>query len=821
MSLLSNKYERALASLRNGRVGEADALCREILLAEGRHAEALHLLGFIALQRAQPDQAVGWIGRSLAVNPLQPVACLNLANALLQQGDAARAVTMCDRALMLRPDYAEALGNRGTALLRLGKAAEALESYDSALRMKPASAQFHSNRGTALRELSRFGEALTSYECALRLAPDLLEARLGRAALLRDAGRIPEALRALDETIERFPGVALAHHERANLLFQQERRDEALRDYDIASRLAPRDADIAFNRAGVLYSLGQLEAALGGYDQAIALNPMLSKAHCYRGNALLRLRRHAEALESYQCALRLQPTYPAALCGASDALRELGRFVEALAAADQVLDLDHGNAHALHNRARCLIALRRPEEAAECFEQLRRQAPDRMPEYALGLMLHARLSCCDWRDYEELAAEVIAGVRNGSRLTLPSVFAVISDSAADQQRCAQLFADNNWAPAAQPAWTGPPYRHARIRLAYVSADFREHPVSQLLVRVLETHDREKFEVVGISLRPEHDSPLGQRVKRAFDRFIDVSGRSDREIVALLRELEIDIAVDLNGYTDGFRAPVFAGRAAPIQVNFLGYPGTLGATYYDYILADEMVIPRDQRPFYTERVVCLPDCYQPNDPLPLTRSPPQRSEHGLPEDAFVFCCFNGPHKILPDTFGIWMQLLERVPGSVLWLSHARESCVSNLRREAERRHVSPDRLVFARRVPQLSDHLARYGLADLFLDTLPFNAHTTACDALWSGLPVLTCMGSTFAGRVAASLLTTLGLPELICQDRAGYVARALELATNPDSLRALRSRLARHRATGPLFDPERYRRNLEAAYETMLLPPSG
>ena len=814
-------YERALASLRNGRVGEADALCREIVQAEGRHADALHLLGFIALQRAQPDQAIGWIGRSLAVNPLQPVACLNLANALLQLGDAGQALAMCDRALVLRPDYAEALGNRGTALLRLGKASEALESYDSAIRTKPASAQFHNNRGTALRELSRFAEALASYDRALGLAPDLLEARLGRIETLRGAGQLVEALTEADTLVARHTGNIAAglHHVRANLLFQLDRRDEALLEYETASQLAPRDADIAFNRGTLQYAMGRIEPALASFDLAISLHPGLEKAHCYRGNCLFRLRRRSEALDSFSRALQLQPAYPDALCGVSDSLRELGRFTEALTAADQAVDLTPEHTDALHSRARCLVALRRPEDAAECFGKLWRQSPERMPEYALGLMLHARLSCCDWSDFQELAATVVERVKSGSRATLPSVFAVISDSAADQRDCARLFADSIRTPApAQPGWTGSRYRHGKIRLAYVSADFREHPVSQLLVRVIESHDRERFEVVGISLRPEHDSALGQRMKFAFDRFIDVSELSDAQVVALLRELEIDIAVDLNGYTDGFRAPLFAQRSAPIQVNFLGYPGTLGAAYYDYILADEIVIPRDHEPFYDEKVLRLSHCYLPNDPQPLAESALRRCDHGLPQGAFVFCCFNAPHKILPDTFRIWMDLLDKVPGSVLWLSQARQSCVDNLRREADRHGVSPDRLVFAERVPELRDHLARHRLADLFLDTLPFNAHTTACDALWSGLPVLTCLGGTFAGRVAASLLTALGLPELICRNRAEYAARALELATHPVLLLTLRSRLTRNRATSPLFDPERYRRNLEAAYEAMLAP---
>jgi predicted O-linked N-acetylglucosamine transferase (SPINDLY family) len=365
-----------------------------------------------------------------------------------------------------------------------------------------------------------------------------------------------------------------------------------------------------------------------------------------------------------------------------------------------------------------------------------------------------------------------------------------------------------------PLWAGERYRHDRIRVAYVSADFRVHAVSHLLAGVFERHDRRRFDTFAISLRPEEPSALGQRVKAAFSRFIDVSERSDRDAAELLRALEIDIAVDLTGFTDGLRPQILARRPAPIQVNYLGFPGTMGASYMDYILADAFVIPPAQAQYFSECVVYLPECFQANDDQRAISGGATRAGAALPEGAFVFCCFNNSHKLNPVMFDIWMRLLDRVPGSVLWLLSAGEAVGRNLRAEAAKRGVDPGRLVFAPRLPY-AEHLGRLELADLFLDTLPFNAGATASDALWAGLPVLTCAGEAFAARMAGSILRAVGLPELITHGLADYEARALELAQQPRTLRTLRQTLSDNRRGAPVFDTDRRRRSLESAYVEM------
>ena len=358
-------------------------------------------------------------------------------------------------------------------------------------------------------------------------------------------------------------------------------------------------------------------------------------------------------------------------------------------------------------------------------------------------------------------------------------------------------------------------RPAKLRIGYFSSDFRQHPMAWWIGELIEKHDRRRFEIFGFSLKDANDE-VRRRLRAGFDQFVDVQGSSDGDVAVLSRRLGIDIAVDLNGFTTYSRTKIFALRAAPIQVNYLGYPGTMGADFIDYLVGDSTVVPEDHRPGYAEKIAYLPDTYQPNDTRrPISERIFTRAELGLPEQGFAFCCFNSTYKITPEVFDDWMAILGQVPGSVLWLLQTSALAMANLRREAEQRGIAGDRLVFAKRMPLPEDHLARHRLADLFLDTLPYNAHVTTTDALWAGLPVLTRIGETFAGRVAASFLRAIGLPELITTSRQAYRERAVELARNPGQLQALRRKLAANRSTAPLFDMDRFARHLEAAYEAM------
>ena len=420
---------------------------------------------------------------------------------------------------------------------------------------------------------------------------------------------------------------------------------------------------------------------------------------------------------------------------------------------------------------------------------------------------------CDWNDLPAQSAHLIATIRGKAQVVAPFASLSISTSPAEQLQSAEgAIADLGAFPK---LWRGEVYAHERVRIAYLSADFREHPVACLVAGMLEAHDKTRFEVAGLSFGPDDQSDMRRRITGAFEHFLDVRSLSDQAVAELIRQREIDVAVDLTGFTAHGRPGISIRRPAPIHVNYLGYPGTMGSTAFDYVVADKVVIPDEQRCFFTEQVVWLPDVYQANDnQRRIAEKVPTRRECGLPDKGLVFCSFNNTFKITPEIFDVWMRLLREIDGSVLWLIAGDATTSENLRREAEKRGVPREDLIFASRMP-LADHLARHRLADIFLDTLPYNAHTTASDALWAGLPVLTCLGSTFAGRVAGSLLNAAGLSELVTENLDDYEALAIKLARDPALLSSLKAKLAANRLACTLFDTQRFTRHLEAAYITM------
>jgi predicted O-linked N-acetylglucosamine transferase (SPINDLY family) len=558
---------------------------------------------------------------------------------------------------------------------------------------------------------------------------------------------------------------------------------------------------------------GDPEAAVTLISQAIRVNPRNADALTNLGNALRERGRHAQALTCYDRALGIRPDSAETRYNRALALQELHHHDDALAEYDRALVLRPGYIEARYNRGVVLQDSKRYEDAALAFAQLLELAPD--CPYAAGKLGYLRLLCCDWASYHDQLAQLSGDVCAGRRVCDPFSFAAMSDSPAAQLACARTYAADKYPPAAAPLWSGERYAHDKIRVAYLSADFHEHATTHLMAGLFEHHDADRFEITAISFGPDRRDDMRQRLVKVFGRFINVRGKSDREVALLLREMEIDIAVDLKGYTQGSRPGILAQRPAPVQINYLGMPATMGASYFDYIIADAWVIPPEHHPHYSEQILYLPDTYWvTDDSRHIDVHTPSRADLSLPEEGFVFCCFNNNYKTTPDLFTLWMRLLHQVSGSVLWLLEDNPVAARNLRAQAQLHGIAPERLVFAPRVAA-GAYLARHRLADLCFDTLPYNAHTTACDALWAGLPVLTCAGKTFAGRVAASLLSAAGLPELITRDLDHYAALALELAHNPARLREIRARLAHNRGTCPLFATDRFRRHLESGYITL------
>ena len=770
-------FARARLLEERGQTAEAKMACEAILVQQPNHWESITLLAELEAKQENSERAVEMYSRLVALRPDIPQPYYKRGNLLRKQARLDAALDSYDRAVALDPNYANAFCNRGVVLGLLNRLDDALISYERAIALNPGDALALYNRGDVLRELKRFSEALTSYDRALAVMPDYAEAHCNRGVLLQELKDWDAALASYNRSLEINPGIAYAYLNRGNLFREQKKLDLAMADYDRAIQADPLDARAYCNRGVALTELRQWGAAFDSLSHAIKLNPEFADAHGNLGLLLGQVLQLDAALESLDKAIALKPDYAEALRNRGDVLVGLKQYVAALASYDQAM-------------------LLKPDFA-----------------YLRGSRRHSAMYVCDWRNWESdvdaLAGEIDADVKVAPPF---SVLALV-DSARLQQKAARIWVRDQY--PAEETLPGFPRRpnSEKIRLGYFSGDFREHPVALLAAGFLEEHDRLRYEVVGFSFGPKTQDDVRKRLERTFDRFIDARDMSDEEVALMARSLDIDIAVDLAGHTGYSRTRVFAMRAAPIQVSYLGYPGTTGADYMDYLIGDRVVIPENQRRHYTEKVIYLPNSFLPHDSRrAIATGVFTRGDLGLPSNGFVFCCFNNNYKITPHTFDSWMRILTRVENSVLWLSQNESIAATNLRREALRRGVDGDRLIFADRVSSMPVHLARQRVADLFLDTLPYNAHATALDALWAGLPVLTCVGEGFASRVAASLLSAISIPELITKTMTQYESLAVHLATNPRYFAEIKQKLARNRTEAPLFQTKTFTRYLEAAY---------
>jgi protein O-GlcNAc transferase len=744
---------------------------------------------------------------------MNPQELLGQAIAFHQTGKLADAEQLYLQLMRAAPQDATAPHLLGVVRAQQGRNREALELMDAALKLRPDAPEVLSNYGNVLKAQGRFAEALASYDKALAVKPDYAATLSKRALVLRDLGRLETALDSANRALTLQPDHVEALNMRGIILADLGRADEALTSYDRALALAPNFPDTLNNRALTLKKMKRHDEALTSVEQALRLQDGFAEAWNNRGIILFDLKRMGEALDSYARALTLRPDYADVFNNRAAVLWSLKQFAESLTDCDRAIALRPDFADALVNRGHALSELNRPQEALDSYQRALAIDPDH--PNALSGLANAAMTIGDWTRTAELADVLKADVLAGKSVIQPFVLMGYWDDNALQLRCSQNYVRQAGPGPLSPLWTGERYSHNKIRVAYLSADFHSHVTAALTVEMFERHDRENFEITAVSFGPDDNSAMRARLVTAFDRFHDARQQSDRDVALLLRQWEIDIAVDLGGHTSGARPWVLAHRPAPVQAKYMGYPGTSGNGFIDYIIADRLVVPQDQDRFFSEKIATLPDTLWVTDTQRTVAAPPSRAEAGLPENCFVFCCFNHNWKITPPLFDIWMRLLARVDGSVLWLLEGNASIRANLCREAAARGIAPERLIFAGRTTP-ERHLARQQLADLFLDTLPYNAHTTASDALWAGLPLLTVPGRSFPARVAASILQAANLPELIAEDLVAYETLGLKLALDPVALKRIRDKLAANRADLPLFDTHRFTRNLEVAYRIML-----
>lgn len=827
-------------------VSAAAVLAREVQ-AFPDSIEAYSLLGIALAQQSKHQEALSVLASAIERNPQSAGAYVNLGSVLTEMGRHEDAIPQFRKAIELHPDLSQAHNNLGSAYNALGRHDAAIECYRQALRIAPGDFEVHNNLGNVLEDLGRHEEAAASYRAALAIDPNYAPAYSGLGTAFGSLGRYAEAMDCFQRALALRPDYAEAHSNLGVAFQRQKRFDEAVACHRRAISIDPRcaqayvnlgsvyletknlddavacyreavsanpDLALACTLLGAVYrKLGRFSDAIACHERALSIDPGLAEAHTNLGAVYQLQQRFDEAIACHQKAIALKPALAEALANLGAVYQEQQRPGEAMAWHQRALALKPDNAGALHNLGLLLQNLGRHREAIDCFQRALSFEPDR--DYTLSALAASEWAACVWENVDARVEALRKSVREQRSVVDPFTFLAVSQDAGEQRLCAERCVRDKVPGSVLPLFDGIPYRHQRIRLAYLSADFHAHATAYLIAGLFESHDRTRFETVGISYGPDSPSSVRARLLQSFDRVVDARSKSDAEVATLLREMEVDIAIDLKGHTKDSRPGILAHRPAPIQVNYLGYPGTLGAEFIDYILADRFVLPEDHQVFYSEKAAYLPDCYQVNDSRrKIAERTPSRLEAGLPNDSFVFCCFNNNYKIMPRVFDVWTRLLERIPRSVLWLLRDNDWAEENLRKEAQARGVDPGRLIFAPRM-NLEEHLARHRLADLFLDTLPYNAHTTASDALWSGLPVLTCAGKTFAGRVAGSLLLAVGLPELVTSNFEEYEALALKLATEAGPLNEIRRKLERNRLTASLFDTDRFRRHVESAYSTM------
>jgi predicted O-linked N-acetylglucosamine transferase (SPINDLY family) len=705
--------------------------------------------------------------------------------------------------------WADDLFDRAQSLQQQGQLDKAVELYSVLIERTPDRAPLYYKRANALNGLGRAEGALADYDRAIALDPLYAHALCNRGSVLERLGRREESLASYDRALEIDPGDVLTHYNRGSVLKDSKRFEEALASYEKALSLKNDYVEAYINRGNVLEELGQHQAAVSSFDRAIELSPLYAEAFLGRGVSLYMLRRCEQARASYDRAIALKPDYAGAYLNRGNLMLELQNHEAAAADYRKTIELDASNAEAHYCLGSSLASLKRLDSAIACFDQTMALDPHR--KYLMGSRLAAKMQACDWGGFESDLQLITEAVNAGKPVCNPLTMLALADSPALQRLAADIWVRQEFPPDDALGTPATRPRGGKIRIGYFSADFRNHPVARLTAGLFEAHDRSKFEVTAFALGVHGNDAMRARLAQAFDRFIDVRDQPDREVTALARRLGIDIAVDLGGHTEQQRGKIFALRAAPLQLSYIGYLGTLAAPYMDYLVADDTMIPPSETEHYSEKIIYLP-CYQVNDPRrAIADRGFTREELGLPAKGFVFSSLNAIHKLLPDRFELWMRMLQRVPHAVLFLYADNPVAERNLLMEARRLGVAPQRVVFAKLLP-VEEYLARFRVLDLFLDTTPYNAGTTASDALWAGLPVLTSPGRCFASRYAASLLKAVRLPELVAADPKAYEETAVRLALNPSEMQRIRDKLAMNRLSTPLFDTALFTKDLESAY---------
>ncbi|MBF0428052.1 MAG: tetratricopeptide repeat protein [Magnetococcales bacterium] len=776
----ASMIEQALQMHQTGQLEQAEILYHKLLQENPRHQDALNLLGFLNYERGLKDQAIDWIKKAIDVDPQQPLFYNNL----------------------------------GIVLQNHHKQDEALQCYHKALAINPSYHAAYSNMGTLLQSMGKLDEAMSCQEKAMALNPNFFEAYTNKGNILCDQGKLEEAIEWYKKALTINPQYITAMHNMGYVLQKMNKLDEAKLQLEKALEIKPNYLEALNCLGNVFQDQGQWKNAIACYQKALSFNPNYYEAYCNMGNVLCDQGNLEEAIACHQKALTIKPDLHESFTHMGNALQLQGRMDEAIACYKQALVISPRDKTAMENLGVACNVHGDLQGAIECNRKLL-TIQENNPN-VIASLLNLLKQTCDWSEIDSLFDQMMTLFNSGEKMINPFVFLTLATTPKQQKICAEYYIEKKYRARRHLCDQRSYDKSAsRIKIGYLSCDFLNHATAILIAELIKLHDRSRFEILIYSYSDNDGKEMRQRIIESSDQFIDILHVNHENAAQKILEDGVHILVELKGFTKGARLEISALRPAPIQVSWLGYPGTMGATYIDYIFADPFIIPHGHESDYTEKVVRLPDCYQPNDRLRIyPEQTGSRQEHGLPEHGLIFSNFNQTYKITPEIFAIWMDLLRQIPESCLWLLESNDLVAANLCREAEAHGVNPSRLVFAPKLP-VPIHLARYHLVDLVLDTYPVTSHTTASDALWVGAPLLSYVGDTFVSRVAGSLLHAIGLPELVTHSLEEYAALALELARDPQRLQALRYRLQANRLTSPLFDTPRFTKGLEAAYEAI------
>ena len=737
---------------------------------------------------------------------------INSVIALYSNGQIQEALGAVETLIKSYPNEPLLYNISGVCYKEIGKLDEAVKSFKKALTIKSDYAEVHYNLGVTLQELGQQDAAVKSYEKALAIKPDYANACNNLGNILKDLGQLDAAVNNFEKAIAIKPDYAEAHNNLGVTFQKLGQQDAAAKYYEKALTIKPDYADAHNNLGNILKDQGQLDDAVNSFEKALSIKPDFADAHYNLGSTLKELDQLDAAVKSYEKALAIKPDYAEAFNNLGIALMSLGRLDAAVKSYNQAIAIKPEYANAYANHGDVMKHLKRLDEGLASYERALILKPDL--DFLLGNLMHTKMSLCIWDDLPNRLNELMKKINNGEKVIVPFSLLALIDDPEIQRKATEIFANKKFPKNHDLPEIGLYPKHKKIRIGYFSADFWNHPVSALTAELYEVHDRNQFEIHAFSYGPDKKDRMNLRIKAGVDHFHEVHSMSHNDVTMLARSLEIDIAVDLGGHTQDARTEIFAMQAAPIQASYIGYLGTIGTNYYDYLVADQTLIPNKNQKYYSEKIAYLPS-YQAND---STQSPPEifftREDLGLPKEGFVFCCFNNTYKITPTSFDSWGRILEKVDGSVLLIYTDNESSQINLTKEITARGIDPNRLIFGKRLSK-SKYLARYRVADLFLDTQPYNAGTTASDALRMGLPVLTCIGHSFASRMGASVISALNLPELITTTEEEYESLAIELATDPVKLKIIKDKLVSNLPTAPLYNTSLFTRHLESAYSIM------